>query len=92
MTLIYWKVNYVSTNNVKINIVVPPYDKCKFKKRNIVLIRNYDCFQPFTWLIKISLSIFVPQGFSCQSCSFVVVSSSSFLAGDIQCCSFAMKK
>ena len=91
MTFNSRKVNYVSTSNAKINIVVLPYDKCKFKKRNIALIRNYDCFQPFTWLIKIRFS-FVPQGFSCQSCNFVVVSSSSFLAGDIQCCSFAMKK
>ena len=56
MTFNSRKVNYVSTNNVKINIVVPPYDKCKFRKRNIVLIRNHDCFQPFTWLIKIRLS------------------------------------
>ena len=63
MTFNSRKVNYVSTSNAKINIIVPPYDKCKFKKRNIVLIRNYDCFQPFTWLIKIRFSFFVPQGF-----------------------------
>ena len=47
------RVNYVCTNSVKINIVVPPYDKCKFKNRNIILIHNNDSFQPFTCLIKI---------------------------------------
>ena len=77
------RVNYVCVNNVKINIVVPRYDKGKFKKRNNVLIYNYDCFQPFTWLIKISFSFFVPRSFSCQHCNLVVVSSLSFLAGDI---------
>ena len=77
------RVNYVCTNNVKINIVVPTYDKCKFNKGNIALIRNYDCFQPFTSLIKIRFSFFVPWGFSCQRCNLAVVSSSSFLAGDI---------
>ena len=79
MTFIPGRVNYVSTNNVKINIVVPPYNKCKFEKRNIVLIRNYDCLQPFTWLIKIRFSFFVPQCFSFQSCSLVVVSSLSLI-------------
>ena len=46
------RVNYVCTNSVKTNTVVPPNDKCKFKNRNIVLICNYDRFQPFTYLIK----------------------------------------
>ena len=41
------RVNYVCTNNVKINIVLLPYDNCKLKKRKIALIRNYDCFRPF---------------------------------------------
>ena len=75
--------NYVCTNNVQINIVVPPYDKCKFEKRNIVLIHNYDRFEPFTWLIKIRFSSFVSRGFSCQRCDLAVMSFSSFLAGDI---------
>ena len=78
------KVNYVYTNNVKINTVVLPYDKCKLKKRNIVLIRNYDCFQPFIWLIKIRFSFFVFRGFFLSaSCNLVVMSSSSFFARDI---------
>ena len=68
---------------MKINIVVPPYDNCKFKKRNIALICNYDCFQPFG-LLKYVLVFSVPRGFSCQRYNLVVVSSSSFLAGDIQ--------
>ena len=39
--------SYICTNNVKINIPVSSYDNCKFKKGNIVLIRNYECFQQF---------------------------------------------
>ena len=69
------RVDHVCINGVKTNIVVPPYDKCKFKNRNIVLIRNYDCFEPFTCLIKIRFRFCVPRGFSCQRCNLVVVSS-----------------
>ena len=46
------RVNYVSTNNVKIIIVVPPYDKCRFKKRNIVLIVTMIVFNHLLGLLK----------------------------------------
>ena len=62
--------------------------KSKFKRKKIFLLPKYYSFQPLSWLIKISFSFSLPQIFSCQLCNFVVFSSSNFLAGDLQCCSF----
>ena len=49
---------------------------------------SYHSFQPLSWLIKVSFSFSLPRFFSCQPCNLVALYSSSFLAGDLQCCSF----
>ena len=58
------------------------------RKKNIFLVPNYHSFQLFTWLFKTRFSFSVLRHFSSQPCNLFVFSSSSFLAGDLPCCSF----
>ena len=53
------------------------------KRENIFLLSKYHPFEPLTWLIEVLVFPYLGL-FSCQPCKLVVLSSSSFLAGDLQ--------
>ena len=58
-------INYINTNYVKINILVPQLRKVQIQKQKHFFLLNYHSFKILTWLIKLikSFSFSVPRGF-----------------------------
>ena len=78
----------MSAEIVHINILVPPVRQIQTQKEEHFLTPQVSFFSIINLVYSNKFSLFLTSGFFWQLCSFVVLCSSSFLAGDPKCCSF----